>query len=297
MPVVERMRAGGSKAYLAQIDILRKGERYRENRTFDKRQHAEQWIKTRSKDIREPVENGQGYELKTKGRKLSDAIQVYLDNHKREMGATKRQVLNTILNDFDIANRHCSDIGSREIVDLAQELSNGGRSPSTVHIYLSALSSVFTVAKLAWGFDLDQAATIDAMTVCNRLGITGRSKARDRRPTRDELEAILEYFETSYLNHPGSAPMHKITLFALFSTRRESEIARAKHTDLDPETSRLFIKDMKHPGEKAGNDVLCDLPAPALQVAQSMKPFKSKVEKKRALIFGTSKDVISRRWT
>jgi len=297
MPVVERVRADGSKAYLAQIDIVRKGERYRENRTFDKKQHAEQWIKTRSKDIRELIENGQGHELKTKGRKLSDAIQVYLDNHKREMGATKRQVLNTILNDFDIANRHCSDIGSREIVTLAQELSNGGRSPSTVHIYLSALSSVFAVAKLAWGFDLDRSATIDAMTVCNRLGITGRSKARDRRPTRDELEAILEYFETSYLNHPGSAPMHKITLFAMFSTRRESEIARAKHTDLDPETSRLFIKDMKHPGKKAGNDVWCDLPAPALQVAQSMKPFKSKVEKKRELIFGTSKDVISRRWT
>ncbi|WP_283966186.1 hypothetical protein [Tritonibacter sp. AK171] len=131
MPVVERVRADGSKAYLAQIDIVRKGERYRENRTFDKKRHAEQWIKTRSKDIRELIENGQGHELKTKGRKLSDAIQVYLDNHKREMGATKRQVLNTILNDFDIANRHCSDIGSREVVALAQELSNGGRSPST----------------------------------------------------------------------------------------------------------------------------------------------------------------------
>ncbi len=112
MPVVERVRADGSKAYLAQIDIVRKGERYRENRTFDKKRHAEQWIKTRSKDIRELVENGQSHELKTKGRKLSDAIQVYLDNDKREMGATKRQVLNTILNDFDIANLHCSDIGS-----------------------------------------------------------------------------------------------------------------------------------------------------------------------------------------
>ncbi|WP_404976810.1 tyrosine-type recombinase/integrase [Tritonibacter mobilis] len=108
---------------------------------------------------------------------------------------------------------------------------------------------------------------------------------------RDRDQCILT------LNHPGSAPMHKITLFALFSTRRESEIARAKHTDLAPETSRLFIKDMKHPGKKAGNDVWCDLPTPALQVAQSMKPIKSKVEKKRTLIFGASKDVISRRWT
>ncbi len=82
MPVVERVRADGSKAYLAQIDIVRKGERYRENRTFDKKRHAEQWIKTRSRDISELVENGQGHELKTKGRKLSDAIQVYLDKQE-----------------------------------------------------------------------------------------------------------------------------------------------------------------------------------------------------------------------
>ncbi|WP_417839070.1 hypothetical protein [Tritonibacter scottomollicae] len=133
MPVVERIRADGSKAYLAQIDIIRKGERYRENRTFDKKRHAEQWIKSRSKDIRELVENGQGHEFKMKGRRLSDAIKVYLDNHKREMEATKRQVLNTILKDFDIADRHCSDIGSQEIVALAKELANGARSPSTVH--------------------------------------------------------------------------------------------------------------------------------------------------------------------
>ena len=51
MPVVERVRADGSKAYLAQIDIVRKGERYRENRTFDKKRHAEQGNRRKIKTL------------------------------------------------------------------------------------------------------------------------------------------------------------------------------------------------------------------------------------------------------
>lgn len=61
MPVVEPVRADGSKAYLAQIDIVRKGERDRENRTFDKKRHAEQLIKSRSQNIRALVENAHGH--------------------------------------------------------------------------------------------------------------------------------------------------------------------------------------------------------------------------------------------
>lgn len=104
-----------------------------------------------------------------KRRTLADAIKTYIDSHQRDMGPTKRQVLNTILNDYEISQRACGDITSQDIVALAQELSNGGRSPSTVHIYLSSLSSVFAIGKAAWGFDLDRTATMDAMAACSRL--------------------------------------------------------------------------------------------------------------------------------
>ena len=85
MPVVERKRADGSMAYLAQIDIIRKGERYRENRTVDKKRHTEQWIKSRSKDIRELVENGQGHELKMKGRRCTHPAPGSADPARRWM--------------------------------------------------------------------------------------------------------------------------------------------------------------------------------------------------------------------
>lgn len=62
--------------------------------------------------------------------------------------------------------------------------------------------------------------------------------------------------------------MHKIILFALFSTRRQEEITRMLWADLDG--GRILVRDMKHPGQKDGNDIWCDLPPQAQAVIQSM---------------------------
>jgi integrase len=54
-------------------------------------------------------------------------------------------------------------------------------------------------------------------------------------------------------------------LFALFSTRRQEEITRLAWADLDIEHSRVLVRDLKHPGEKIGNDQWLDLPSCALK--------------------------------
>lgn len=64
--------------------------------------------------------------------------------------------------------------------------------------------------------------------------------------------------------------MQQIIAFAIFSTRRQEEITRILRKDLDSEGSRVLVRNMKNPGEKAGNDVWCDLPAEALQIALAM---------------------------
>jgi integrase len=64
--------------------------------------------------------------------------------------------------------------------------------------------------------------------------------------------------------------MVKIVLFALFSTRRLEEITRITWDDLDEVHSRVLVRDMKNPGEKAGNNIWVDLPPEALRIAKSM---------------------------
>ena len=264
--IVERKRADGSTAYLAQIDVKRNGERFRDNRTLDSKSAAQSWLKKRRKEV--DAAKGDFSTLKNKGRTLGDAIDKYTTESLKEIGRTKAQVLKAIKN-YDLADMKCESIESHDIVEFAKELSTG-RSPATVSNYLAHLGAVFAIAKPAWNMALDRDAMKDAFTVCSRLGLTGKSAKRDRRPTLDELAALLEHFEAATKVNPRTMPMHKVTLFAVFSTRRESEITRTKWKELDEDHSRVFIKDMKHPGQKAGNDVWCDLPDPALRIANSM---------------------------
>jgi integrase len=63
--------------------------------------------------------------------------------------------------------------------------------------------------------------------------------------------------------------MQAITAFAIFSTRRQEEIIRIARADLDEQHSRILVRDMKHPGDKEGNDQWCDLPTEALEIIKA----------------------------
>lgn len=206
--------------------------------------------------------------VKSKGRTLSTAIDRYITESVKEIGRTKAQVLRSI-REYDIASMSCNEIESHDIVQFAKELS-ATRSPATVGNYMSHLGATFAVARPAWGIPLNQQAMKDAFVVCNRLGITGKAKKRDRRP--------------------NSLPMHRVVGFALFSTRRQEEITRVAWKGLDQTHSRVFIKDMKHPGDKIGNDVWCDLPSPAMSIALAMP-------KKNPMVFPFQSDTISAAFT
>jgi integrase len=143
-------------------------------------------------------------------------------------------------------------------------------TPQTVGNYLSHLAAVFAVTKPAWSYPLDQTAIKDAFIVAKRLGISSKSRERDRRPTLEELDKIMEYFGERLARRPSSIPMQKIIGFAIFSTRRLEEITRILWKDLDMEGGRILVRGMKNPGEKIGNDVWCDLPSEALQIIGSM---------------------------
>ena len=115
-------------------------------------------------------------------------------------------------------------------------------------------------------------------------------EAGGRRPTLEELNALLTFFEDKHERRPNSSPMHRVVGFALFSTRRQEEITRVDWKGLDQTHSRVFIKDMKHPGDKVGNDVWCDLPPPAMNIALAMP-------KKKNMVFPFHSDTISTAFT
>jgi integrase len=99
------------------------------------------------------------------------------------------------------------------------------------------------------------------VTVIKKLGLIRKGNERNRRPT------LVEHFGRVRDNRPSSIPMQKIVAFALYSTRRQEEITLLQWDDLDDD--RILVRDMKHPGDKKGNSVYCELPPEALAIIKS----------------------------
>ncbi|WP_315923480.1 tyrosine-type recombinase/integrase [Mesorhizobium sp. SP-1A] len=260
--IVERKKKDGTSSFLAQIVIKRDGRIiHRENKTFGRRREAVAWGKFRESELAEP---GAVEEIKAEDPTLAKAI----EKHERELkhvGRTKGSVLK-ILRTTKLAQMRCSEIRSQHIVALARELSEG-RAPATVSGYMTFLNGVFDIARPAWGYPLDAQAMKDALVVIGKQGLTGRSKKRERRPTLDEMNRLMEFFAGRKVD---ALPMLKIVAFALFSTRRQSEITRLLWSDLDEAHSRILVRDAKDPKGAAGNHIWTELTPEALRIIQSM---------------------------
>jgi integrase len=260
--IIGRTRKDGSKAFTAQIVIKIGGKTiHREAQTFDRKPAANAWIVKREAELKSPG----GLEHK-EDPTLAAVIDRYIAESKNPVVGTKAQVLKTV-KDTDLGETNCSDITSQTLVAFARTL-NETVEPQTCNNYLSHLSNIFTVAAPAWSYPLSRQEFDKALVVARKLGLIGKAKERDRRPTLEEIDRLMEHFGRIQNHRPSSMPMQKIIAFAIFSTRRQEEITLLRWDDL--EGDRILVRDMKHPGDKKGNNVLCELPPEALAIVNSM---------------------------
>ncbi len=280
--IVERTRKDGSKAIVAQIVIKQGGQIvHREAETFDRRQAANAWIVKREADLKKPG----GLERK-EDPILAAVIDRFIAESKNVVLGTKAQVLRTIKNS-ELGEVKCSDITSQTLVSFGKALTKSVE-PQTCGNYFSHLSNIFTVARPAWGYPLARQEFEDAVTVLKKLGLIRKGVERDRRPTLEELDQLMEHFGRIREHRPSSLPMQKIIAFAIFATRRQEEITLLRWDDIDGD--RILVRDMKHPGDKKGNNVFCELPPEALAIVNSMA-------KNDEQIFPYSSDAISAAFT
>ncbi|MBB4272962.1 site-specific integrase [Rhizobium mongolense] len=281
-----RKRQDGSTGYTAQI-LRKKGGKivWREAKTFDRQREAAAWIRFREAELDKP---GALERASAKSSTLADVIDLYT-REKKEIGRTKAQCLRSI-KDYTIASMDCAAIKASDISAFARELLSGGRKPQTVGNYISHLSAVFKDARALWNVPLDYQAMRDAQAALSRQETISKSAKRDRRPTLAELDLIMQHFVDRQARAPQSSPMHKIVAFAIFSTRRQEEVTRIRWSDLDEPHRRILVRDMKHPGQKKGNDVWVELPPEALRIIKAMP-------RKKAEIFPYGTDAISAAFT
>lgn len=268
--ITTRKRKDGSTTYDAQIRIMRKGVTvYQESQTFSRKTTAQAWIRKREAELDEP---GAIDKATRGGATVKEMIDRYLEQYEklRPLGKTKRATLNAIKDTWlgDVAD---VDLTSQKLVEYAMDrMEKDGIQAQTVGNDLAHLGAVLSVARPAWGYDVDPLAMPDARRVLRKMGAVAKSRERNRRPTLDELERILNYFVEMRGRRRQQIDMVRVTVFALFSTRRQEEITRIRWDALNEKERSALITDMKNPGQKHGNDVWCHLPDEAWRILQSM---------------------------
>ena len=253
--------------YTAQIRIKRDGVQvYQESQAFARKQAAQAWVRKREAELDQP---GAIERANREGATVKEMIERYvLEMEKaRALGKTKLATLKAISESY-LGQINDQDLNCQILVEYAvwrMGSEGGGVLPQTTGNDLAHLGAVLSIARPAWGYQVDAHAMGDA-------------------------RKLLTHFQGILAYRPSSINMLKMTAFALFSTRRQEAITRIKWADLDEEGNRVLVRDMKNPGQKLGNDVWCHLPPEAMAIIQTMP---KAVEE----IFPYNAESISASWT
>lgn len=242
--------------YTAQIRCKKNGKIiYSESETFDKKRLAEEWARRREAELAQPstIEK-----IRHRGITVKQVLEWYRDDFDgaTKFGRSKLSHINYLINHPELSELDALELTSAQLVAHARSRQRVDKVvPATINNDLVWLSNAFRAVRIGRNIPLEQQVVADAMFLCRKEGIIGKSKSRDRRPTIDELERLLTYFEGQRRGH---IPMVDVVMFAIFSTRRQDEVCSIRWEDLDKKRKRVLVRDMKHPREKI--DTWCFLP-------------------------------------
>lgn len=219
-----------------------------ETRTFDVKAQAAAWAAKIEADM---------MALKHQDTRIISNMTVadLIDRYNLEVGAVKGFGRNKVHVLALLRDRLGAKLVPALTVDVLmhyiRERHAAGAGGVTIGIDLSYLGSLLKTAKNLWRLPVDLSITSAARSNLQYLGLSARSKERERRPTLKELERITAHFEGKKRQR---IPMGDLIAFAVATAMRAGEIIALKWADLNEADRTIIIRDRKHPQEKKGND-------------------------------------------
>lgn len=220
------------------------------SKTFLKKSAAEKWA--RETEIH--VDEGKTVSSRhsTKLRSFGDLV----DAHIADMLEVGKPLRRSKAYSLDLLKKRLgrlpvSQLDRQRVVDYGRSRALEGAGPATVGAEVSYIKTMMTHAAAVHGVAVSAEQIDLARVALSRLGIVGKSRERNRRPTEDELELLFNHFDTW---DRLTIPMSRIVKFAIATAMRESEITSVTWRDLDLRRRMLVVKDRKDPRNKEGND-------------------------------------------
>jgi len=238
---------GRPRKYTAQISLP---DGRRTSRTFTSKVEATRWARQAE------VQADAGARLPAADLRIEDLIAAYV-THLAETGASRSKLSALGIIREHLGRQKLRDVTTRTFMTYVAERAAGGTGPATLLQDLSYINTLLTRGGALEGVDTGAAvmALKSARSLLNATGAVSRPIERSRRPTEAELITLKQY----WAGRRKITPMWGLTLFAVSTAMRLSEITRLRWVDLDAEKRTIMIKDRKHPRSKKGNDQVVPL--------------------------------------
>jgi len=218
------------------------------SQTFRLKTHADEWVV----ETERLIDLGGEPSMRRAGnsKTVADLIDVHTTDLKevgKPLRRSKRAVLNALKR--DLGTTRISQLDRVTLIKYGKWRAKQGAGPVTLSVDLSYLRTILTHAAAVHGINVDTESVRLARTALSRLGLVGRSNERDRRPTEDEIDAILSHVESK----ATVIPMGRIIRFAIATAMRQEEICKIDWSDVNLKKRIVTIRNRKDPRRKDGN--------------------------------------------
>ncbi len=222
-----RQRGGRWQAIIRRVDL-------KATKSFDRLVDAKIWARAKERDA----------DLGHMPGKMNGTLAPLIERYETELWKDKRWGASKA-HDLTVLKR---DLGGVLLETLTAArilayLSGLDVEPSTRANRLSYLKEVLRVAKDLWGLSVPLAAVEGAVTAGRRHGILGKSQVRERRPSADELAAILDYCK----DREGGIDLGAVVRVLSVMPLRLGELVRIGWDDEVKARRSVILRSRKHP--------------------------------------------------
>lgn len=265
--VEKRLRADGTTRYRCTVGVKSGGKYvYRENRTFSKLTLAKGWGTKRVAYIEEFGLPNPEARLE-KAICLSELITNYINHKDVSLGRSKKEVLLRLAKS-ELAANELSTLTSQHYIEFCHLRKAHGCSPKTISDDISYIDSVLQAAKPLFNVEIDHSEMSEARVFLKHMKMVGTSNQRNRRPSADEFELLLNGLKQKEKSAHSKAPFSDIFLLSTLTCTRIGELCRIRWDDINEQQRSVLVRDRKDPKKKVGNHMSVPLLGEAWDIIQ-----------------------------
>jgi hypothetical protein len=174
--------------------------------TFRRRKDGEEW----ALEMERNIDRGKGTRPRVQQKLVTfgDLIDLH-DEDMKEIGRPPRRSKAAVMAALktSLGNVTFSALNRERLIEFGRKRAKQGAGPATLAIDLSFVRTIISHAAAVHGIEVSAEEARLARIALTHLKLIGKSTERDRRPTQDELDELIEYFET---NSQQIIPMGRI---------------------------------------------------------------------------------------